>query len=57
MVSQALHVSGVDTHKSVDTLDQHLLYGNLQLEETIQNQQDQDHWLHALGDVVWAPMA
>jgi len=54
-------VSGVDETLGLST--QNLLYGNLQLQETIQSRHgggSEDHWLpmhHALEDAVWAAMA
>jgi len=53
-------VPGVDAHENIGLLTQHLLYGDVQLQETFQNRQRQDYWiptLHALEDAVWANMA
>jgi len=53
-------VSGMDTRESATLSTEHLLYSDLQLQETIQNQQSQNYWipiLHAPEDVVWAAMA
>jgi len=50
----------VVTSESHDFSTQHLPYGNLQFQETLQNRQVQDYWipmLHAPEDAVWAAMA
>jgi len=59
-LAQGNLASGVDTHGSVDLSTQHLLYGDLQLQETTQNPQGQNFWmptLHAPEDSVWVAMA
>jgi len=45
--------------KSVDLSSQHLLSGNLQLQENTRNRHDGDYWLPTLNapeDAVWTPM-
>jgi len=58
-------VSGLDTHESVGFSTQNLLYGSLQLQETIQSRHEdrEDYWMptttlgHAPEYAVWAGIA